>query len=295
MAEQGLSGGVSVVVPAYNEEHTVKKALEKILAVLGELKEPNEVIVVDDGSSDETVGQISTLLPRVKLLRHETNRGYGASLKTAIRQARYPIVVITDADGTYPFEKLPCLLGSLANADMVVGARTGEKVAIPLVRKPAKWVLSVLANRLSGVAIPDLNSGFRVFLKEVITYYFHILPNRFSFTTTMTLAMLADGYRVRYVPIDYRKREGQSKIKPVDAIGFLILILRTVTYFNPLRIFAPIFLMLLLLAIGKSAYDIFWLKNITDTTTLIWLMSLQVLLIGLVADLVVKRDRGGSS
>jgi len=228
-------------------------------------------------------------------LRHERNRGYGASLKTAIRQARFPILVITDADGTYPFEDLPRLLDCLADADMVVGARTGEKVAIPLVRRPAKWLLSVLANRLSGVVIPDLNSGFRIFRKEGVTHYFHILPNRFSFTTTLTLAMLADGYRVRYVPIDYHKREGQSKIKPFDAIGFFILILRTISYFNPLRIFAPIFLMLLLLAIGKSAYDIFWLGNITDTTTLLWLMSLQVLLIGLVADLVVKRDRGRSA
>jgi len=295
MAEQSFSGGVSVVVPAYNEEHSIKNVLEKILAVLEEEKRPNEVIVVDDGSCDETVGQISKLLPRVQLLRHEKNRGYGASLKTAIRQTRYPVVVMTDADGTYPFEELPRLLDCLADADMVVGARTGGKVAIPFVRRPAKWLLSVLANRLSGVTIPDLNSGFRVFLKEVITHYFHILPNRFSFTTTLTLAMLADGYRVRYVPIDYHKREGQSKIKPFDAIGFFILILRTITYFNPLRIFAPIFLLLLLLAIGKSAYDIFWLGNITDTSTLLWLMSLQVLLIGLVADLVVKRDRGGAA
>jgi len=180
-------------------------------------------------------------------------------------------------------------MDAMSEADMVVGARTGSKVHIPLIRRPAKWVLNKLANYLSNANIPDLNSGLRVFRKEIAERYFHILPDRFSFTTTITLAMFADGYRVKYQSIDYHKREGASKIKPSDAIGFFILILRTITYFNPLRTFVPVFLILFSLASAKLGYDVFVLKNLTDLTTLLFLSSLQVILIGIVADLIVRR------
>lgn len=293
MAGRKQGAGISVVVPVYNEEKAVRAETEHILTILRKMECPSELIVVDDGSTDATAEQLSGLKGRIIVLRHETNRGYGAALKTGIQQARYPKIAITDADGTYPFEELPRLLAHTDEADMVVGARTGGHVHVPLIRRPAKWLLNKLANYLSGTKIPDLNSGFRVFRKDIAQQYFHILPHRFSFTSTITLAMIADGYRVRYESIDYHKREGSSKIKPSDAIGFFILILRTITYFNPLRTFVPIFIALLALAVGKLIYDVFWEHNITDTTTLLWLMSLQVLLIGVVADLIVKRGQHG--
>lgn len=288
-AKRKRETGVSVVVPVYNEERAVRAEVERILAVLNGLDCPSELIVVDDGSVDATADQLADMGKQVVVLRHEVNRGYGAALKTGIRQAQYPIVAITDADGTYPFEELPRLLQRMEGVAMVVGARTGAKVHIPLVRRPAKWVLNRLANYLSDTAIPDLNSGFRLFRKEIAQQYFHILPNRFSFTSTITLAMIADGYSVRYESIDYHKREGSSKIKPSDAVGFFILILRTVTYFNPLRTFVPLFLLFFSVAVVKLSYDIFVLDNITDTSTLLFISSLQIILIGIVADLVVRR------
>lgn len=288
--------GVSVVVPVYNEEGAVCAEIEHILAVLAGLDCPSEVIAVDDGSSDDTAAKLAGLGDRVILLRHEANRGYGAALKTGIRHARHPLIVITDADGTYPFGELSRLLAQMeAGAAMVVGARTGTQVHIPLLRRPAKWFLNKLANYLSDTRIPDLNSGFRVFRKEIAQQYFHILPNRFSFTSTITLAMIADGYTVYYESIDYHKREGDSKIKPRDAVGFFILILRTVTYFNPLRTFVPLFLLFFTMAMGKLAYDVFYLENITDTSTLLFVSSLQIILIGIVADLIVRRGSRNES
>jgi glycosyltransferase involved in cell wall biosynthesis len=249
---------------------------------------------VDDGSTDDSVHQLETLQKRLKLVSHNVNRGYGAALKTGIHKACYPLVAIMDADGEMPVEDLPRLIAGMETADMVVGARTGAQVHVPLIRRPAKWLLNLLANYLSDTDIPDINSGFRVFRKDIAQRYFHILPNRFSFTTTITLAMIADGFTVYFESINCKKRvAGQSKIRPSDAVGFLILILRTVTYFNPLRTFVPLFLVLLSLASISLGYDVFWQHNIADTTTLLWFMSLQVLLIGVVADLIVRRDRHG--
>jgi len=280
---------LSIVVPVYNEVNAVLPEIRNILKVMQGLDCPCELIVVDDGSQDGTADLLRQAEEPFQLVASEANCGYGASLKKGIRQAKYPIVAITDADGTYPNEEIPVLLELMRDADMVVGARTGDKVHIPLIRRPAKWVLNKLANYLSNADIPDLNSGLRLFRKGIAERYFHILPSRFSFTTTITLAMFADGYRVRYHTIDYHKREGSSKIKPSDAIGFFILILRTITYFSPLRTFVPLFLVLALVGSVKLIYDVFVLQNITDTTTFIMMSALQVILIGVVADLIVRR------
>ena len=283
------AAGLSMVLPVFNEIAAVIPEIRRILQVLKKLDCPSELIVVDDGSTDGTTGLLMEAGEDFRLICSEDNRGYGASLKRGIRQAKYSLVGTTDADGTYPSEDIPKLLEAMSDADMVVGARTGAKVYIPLIRRPAKWLLNKLANYLSNTDIPDLNSGLRIFRKEIAQHYFHILPDRFSFSTTITLTMLADGYRVKYVSINYGKREGTSKIRPSDAMGFFVLILRTITYFNPLRTFVPVFVFLFTLSAIKLLYDIFWLNNITDTTTLLFLMSLQVILIGVVADLIVKR------
>lgn len=291
MADQEICEGLSMVVPVYNEVRSVKLVLEQLLEVLDRLNRPVELIVVDDGSTDGTAEILDAFSGRIRVFRHLVNRGYGAAIKTGIGHSSYPLVAITDADGTYPNEELPRLLAGIEANDMVVGARTGGKVHVSLIRRPPKWLLNRIANYLVDMKIPDLNSGFRVFRKKVAEHYFHILPNGFSFTTTITLAMISDGYQVHYKPIDYYKREGRSKIKPVDALNFLVFIVRTITYFNPLRVFLPICLALFGLGMARFCYDIFWLHNLTDSTTLLFLFALQVGLIGIVADLIVKRSR----
>lgn len=282
--------GLSMVVPVYNEENSVEQVLEKLLDVLNRLNRPTDLIVVDDGSTDGTSEVLKRLGDQIRVIRHTVNRGYGAALKTGIHNAAHSLIAITDADGTYPNEDLPLLLADMDTHDMVVGARIGEKVHVPLIRRPAKWVLNKLANYLVETNIPDLNSGFRVFKKEIVEKYLHILPNRFSFTTTITLAMISDDYRVHYRPIQYHKRQGKSKIKPGDALGFLMLIIRTITYFNPLKFFLPFSMALFGLGMVRICYDIFWLHNLTDSTTLLFLFALQIGLIGIVADLIVKRS-----
>lgn len=282
--------GISIIVPVFNEEGVVRDEAERILNVMQKLDGPSELIIVDDGSTDGSAQRLDELRERLQLVSHTVNCGYGAALKTGIQRARYPLVAIVDADGEMPVEDLPKLVAGMATADMVVGARTGSQVHVPMVRRPAKRFLTYLANYMSDTPIPDLNSGFRVFRKKIAQRYFHILPNRFSFTTTITLAMLADGYTVSFESINCYKREGgKSKIRATDAVSFFILILRTTTYFNPLRIFAPITLTLLIMAGISLCFDVFWEHNIADLTTLLWVISLQVLMIGVVADLIVKR------
>jgi len=281
--------GISIVVPVFNEVSCVTNVINNLLNVLETIAIPNELIIVDDGSTDGTEDCLEEISNRITMITHSQNRGYGAALKTGIRHASYPIIAITDADETYPNEELPNLLNWLKKYDMVVGSRTGEQAQISLVKYSAKWLLTKLANYLLEDKIDDINSGFRIFRKKTADKFMHILPNRFSFTTTITLAMISDGYRIKYVPINYFKRSGKSKIKPIDAMGFLILIIRMITYFNPLRFFLPLALFLFCLGLTRLCYDLFWLRNLTDSTTLLFLFSLQVSLIGIVADLVVKR------
>jgi glycosyltransferase involved in cell wall biosynthesis len=284
------SAGVTVVVPAYNEESGIPPVLEQIQAIMDTSTIPYELLVVDDGSTDGTAGAVTAL--GVKIIRHPENRGYGASLKTGIRHAQYGLIVITDADGTYPNERIPDLVAEIEFYDMVVGARTGNQVKIPLARRPAKWVLNQLANWMAGARIPDLNSGLRVFRKEVAQQFTRILPDGFSFTSTITLAMLERGYRVKYMPIDYHKRAGRSKIRPIyDTLNILQLILRTTMYFAPLKIFLPIAIMLAILGAGIMIYSSIVLDRLMDVTVVVTLLAaLQIAMAGLLADLVDKRS-----
>ena len=185
-----MTTAVSIVIPAYNEEKGIGPVLTRLLAVMDGSGLTYEVVVVNDGSRDDTAGvtgRVAAEHERLTLLQHRHNRGYGAALKTGIRHARYDLICITDADGTYPNERIPELVAQLAGQeyDMVVGARTGENVAIPLVRRPAKWAIGRLANYVAGEKIPDLNSGLRVFRREIALRMFGLLPNAFSFTCSM--------------------------------------------------------------------------------------------------------------
>lgn len=289
--------GVTVVVPAYDEEGGIEGVVGRLLGL--DLGRPTELLVVNDGSRDRT-GQVLERLaeqhPHLTVIEHPVNRGYGAALKTGIRAARHPVIVITDADGTYPEDRVVDLLRRVdEGADMAVGARTGKDVNIPWERRPAKAVLRWIASYLAGSPIPDLNSGLRAIRRDLVLRYESILPEGFSFTTTITLSSLTNHHRVDYVSIDYARRSGASKIRPLrDTLGFLALIVRTVVYFNPLKVFLPLAGILLVTFIGSLVYDLFFdtfAPNLGDKTVLLFVALVQTLTLGLVADLIDKKSR----
>ncbi len=256
---------------------------------------------MDDGSKDDTTEKAKKAGARV--LRHVKNRGYGAALKTGIKAAKNEILVITDADGTYPSTMIPVLLEKIDNADMVVGSRTGKNVHIPLIRRPAKWILRKLAAYITGENIPDLNSGLRCFRKKAIMQYLPILSDKFSFTTTSTVAMLSDNFRVIYTPIDYLPRVGKSKIVPWDFVNFMTLVVRLSMLFNPLRIFLPVASLFIIMGlfkfsldivfaaqrIGEFSWEILKTRTISTTTLILLLSGLQILLIGMVSDGLIRK------
>jgi glycosyltransferase involved in cell wall biosynthesis len=285
--------GYSIIIPAYNEEGIIGNFLCELVKILDQTDGDYEIIVINDCSTDKTRdGAIASQVP-ITLLDHACNKGYGAAIKTGIKVAKYETIVITDADSTYPNESIPGLVSVAENEDldMVVGARVGKNVNIPLIRKPAKWVITKLANYLSGTRIPDLNSGLRVMRKSIVNKFANILPNGFSFTTTITLAMLTNNHSVKYIPIDYFKRKGKSKIRPIiDTLNFIQLIIRTVLYFNPLKVFVPLSILLVLFAFFVLIMSWFLLGSVLDTTFgVIFMTAVMVLAIGMLADLVDKR------
>jgi glycosyltransferase involved in cell wall biosynthesis len=272
---------VTVVIPAFNEGPHVAANVRAVDEQLKKSGWEHEVIVVDDGSTDDTAEQAAKAGARV--LRHPSNLGYGAALKRGVSHARHGWILITDADGTYPASSIPGLLEKADRFEMVVGARTGSIVNIPLVRQPAKWFLTKLASYLSKCRIPDLNSGMRLMRKDLVERYRHLLPDGFSFTTTITMACACNGHTFEFVPIDYLQRSGESKIRPRHAFDFLILILRTVVLFNPLRFFLPLGAGLAALGLLKFVYDCF-LDNLSESAVLCLLGALIVWSVGLLAD-----------
>ena len=284
----------AIVIPCYNEVDAIADTIDHIIGTVAE--EDFELIVVDDGSTDgtaEALLRLSQVHPRLRVLRHDRNQGYGAALKTGIRRSSAPLIVITDADGTYPNERIDELVEEAADADMVVGARIGDDVEYSWIRRIPKFFLARYAVWISRSPIPDMNSGLRVMRREVLERFFNILPDGFSFTTTITVAMLTNRYDVRYVPISYQRRVGRSKIQPVrDTVRFFQLILRTGTYFAPLRVFFPIACMLGMAFLVSLGYDVFWLGNLTDKTVLLLLFCLNTGMFALLADMLHKRTPG---
>ncbi len=287
-----MAEAVTIIIPAHNEEKGIGPVLDGISSAMDAGGLEYEIIVVNDGSTDGT-SRAAGGRERVSVVDVAVNRGYGASIKHGLKSARHDLIAITDADGTYPPEALPGLVLAMDNHDMVVGARTGANVAIPLIRRPAKWFLTVLANYLASATIPDLNSGLRVMRKSAIMRFLNILPQGFSFTTTITLAMLSNNYRVLFSPIDYHSRTGKSKIRPIaDTLNFLSIIIRTVMYFNPLKIFLPISATLVMVGIAVLLYSGFVVGRVMDVTVGILIsLGIQVAVMGLLADLIDKRSR----
>ncbi len=225
---------ISIIIPVYNEAAVIGSVLQD----LREWCDRAEIIVIDDASTDGS-GEIAERAG-VRVIRHRINKGQGAALKTGIRAAGGEVVVMMDADGEHRAAQIQDLLDAWSDNDMVVGARSKGSHA-PLVRRMLKWPLYRLADYLAGTKIPDLNSGFRAVRKSVASRFLHILPNGFSFSTTLTLALFKEGYNTAYVPITTRPRVGsKSTVSPVrDGINMLMLIIRIIALFDPIKVFLP--------------------------------------------------------
>jgi len=287
---------LSVAIPCFNEEAGVGVTVRRVVDGLARSGLDGwEVVVVDDGSTDGTAhaaDELAAGLPGVRVVRHSVNLGYGAALKTALRRSRAELVAITDADGSYPDEKLGELAAAIGDADMVVGARSGREAHYPWSRRVPKAFLRRWVSWLAGRRIPDLNSGFRVFRREAALRFLALLPDGFSFTTTLTLAMLRSGHEVLWMPIETAPRRGRSKIRPVrDTLAFVHLILRTGIYFAPLRMLTPVLLLLWAAFAASLAYDVLALRNLTDKSLILFMFATHTFLFALLADMIDRRSR----
>jgi len=284
----------SVVVPCYNEVGSIEATIRALIDVIG--PEGSEIIIVDDGSTDGTRELLDEMVRSVdsnhlRVIYHGSNHGYGASISTGVRRARSELIVIIDADGTYPCERITDLVEMAESVDMVVGSRTEGKNPQPLLRRFTKNVLRAHCSWLVGEHIPDLNSGLRVFRKSIFDRFFKILPSGFSLTTTLTVAMMRNRYSVVFVPITYAERVGRSKIRPIrDTLGFIQLILRTGMYFAPLRVLFPLVTVLSLAFVVSLGYDVFVLRDLTEKTLLLLLFAMNTILFALLADMIDKRS-----
>jgi glycosyltransferase involved in cell wall biosynthesis len=276
---------VTIVIPAFNEVEGVGLTIDRVRRTLAKTPHSFDIVVVDDGSTDGTGDAAKYHGARVTRLRR--NRGYGAALKAGILSCQSEYVAITDADGTYPAEAIPVLLAGMEHADMVVGARSARDPSIPRVRRPAKLFLAILSSYLAGQWIPDLNSGLRITRRSLLLEFLHLLPSGFSFTTTITLALMCTGHSVSYEPIVCGQRVGSSKLRAKDFTAFVMLVLRTVVLFNPLKVFLPLGGLLVVIGSVKLIYDIL-LWNLSETAVMAFLSAIIVWSVGLLADMISR-------
>jgi polyisoprenyl-phosphate glycosyltransferase len=290
---------VSIILPCYNEQDHVTAEVVRICAAMDSSGYTYELLAFDDASTDETLARLheaASQFPSLQIVAFHRNGGSGTVRRIGTQRARGEIVVWTDADMTYPNERIPELVQMLekdSNLDQVVGARTSEQGTHKLLRVPAKWFIRKLAERLTNSQIPDLNSGLRAFRREVALPYLRLLPPGFSCVTTITLAFLSNQHEVRYVPIGYAKRAGTSKFRFVsDAYRYILQVLRMVMYFNPLKVLMPLALFLLGLGFAKGVYDmVVHPVHFASDTILIFVSGLIIATLALLADLIV-RSRG---
>jgi polyisoprenyl-phosphate glycosyltransferase len=290
---------VTIVLPCHNEEGHAVTEVERICRAMDASGYTYELVAYDDASTDGTLARLQAVapeFPNLRIVHFRRNGGSGTVRRIGTQGARGEIVVWTDADMTYPNERIPEFVQMLEKDDMldqVVGARTTEEGTHKLLRVPAKWFIRKVAEILTNSYIPDLNSGLRAFRRQVSLPYLRLLPPGFSCVTTITIAFLSNQHDVRYVPIDYAKRAGTSKFKFVrDAYRYILQVLRMVMYFNPLKVLMPLALFLLALGFAKGIYDQFAHPlHFAANTILIFVSGLIIATLALLADLIV-RSRG---
>ena len=283
--------GISFVIPALNEGESTITVIRELIAYLQATDFPWEIVLVNDGSdeSNRLICERAAMAKGVRLLHHDLPRGYGAAIKSGIHAAQYSWIAITDADGSYPVASFAELLARRDHAEMVIGSRNGKIRAIPWLRRPAKWLINRFASYIVRKKIPDVNSGMRIFRREWAEKYERLLPEGFSLTTTLTIALIHDRVPVDFVPINYLKRRGRSKIRPLsDFSNFIMTILRLSMLFDPLRVIMPFFFASSFFMLLSLARDIYY-RNLADTTLFLFLFSMIILMLGLLADLINRK------
>jgi glycosyltransferase involved in cell wall biosynthesis len=269
---------VSIVIPAFNEGPAVADVVSALKAVATW----HEIIVVDDGSRDDTA--VRAKAAGACVIRHPYNKGNGAAVKSGIRSATGEFVLIMDGDGQHRPEDAQRMVSRLGEYDLVIGSRSTSTQATQA-RRFGNSALNRLASYLTGRSIPDLTSGFRAARREQLREFLHLLPNGFSTPTTTTLAFIKAGYNVGFEPVEARPRVGTSKIRLAhDGSRFLLIILKIVTLFSPLRVFLPISLLCFALGVGYALYTIYWEMHVTNSSVLLIMLAVIVFLVGLVSE-----------
>jgi glycosyltransferase involved in cell wall biosynthesis len=275
--QAGNNPRVSIVIPAYNEEAVIGQVLDALQA-----HHPYEIIVVDDCSTDNTIAIARS--HGAIVVRHPYNLGNGAAVKSGIRAATGDIIVLMDADGQHPPADIPRLVSYIGDYDMVVGARAAASESA-LYRDVANRVFNTYASYIVGYPIPDLTSGFRALKAPLIRRFLYLLPNGYSYPSTITIAMFRSGFRVRYEPIISPARVGVSKVKPLkDGLRFLLTITRLGTMFVPLKIFIPVSMAFLTVGIGYGAWLLIFRSRFSNMAVLLIMIGVVVFLFGLIAE-----------
>jgi glycosyltransferase involved in cell wall biosynthesis len=268
---------ISVVIPAYNEE----KAISNVIADLKKIPIVSEIIVIDDGSEDLT--RQKAIESGVKVISHRKNIGYGASLKNGIINSTNNIVAFFDGDGQHNPDDLLSLSRHIRDYDMISGVRQKGSHS-PLWRQPGKILINILANYLAGHKIPDLNCGLRLVKKDLILPYLKLFPEKFSFSTTSMVFFLKDGFKVKFVPIKARKRIGESSLRVIHGFDTIILVLRMITLFEPLKIFLPTSISIFGLGFLTAVYDFTVNGRIGAASLFLCITSVLLFFFGLISD-----------
>lgn len=285
-----MTAHATILLPAYNESACIRRVVEEVRREGLRLATPPEILVVDDGSTDATASIARDCGARV--VRHAVRRGAGAALKTGILEARGERILLMDADGSYPPAAIPGLLSALDDCRQAIGSRTSEAGSVAWLRASVKFLLRKLGEFLVRHPIPDLNTGMRAFARRDALAFFHLLPDGHSCVSTLTLCFIAMGLPVRFLPVDYSPRVGSSKFRVVfDTFRFLVQILRSVTYFAPLRVFLGASALLFLSGVAKSAFDISRTGGLEESDILLFTFSVATGMLGLLADMVARQSR----
>ncbi|MGM0540160.1 MAG: glycosyltransferase family 2 protein [Thermodesulfobacteriota bacterium] len=278
---------ISVIIPTYREEEGIARVVSSVRQVLDTAQKSYELLVVDDGSDDNTAGEAQRAGARV--ISHPYNIGNGAAVKTGIRKAKGKILVMMDGDGQHSPEDIPRLLEHLDNYDMAVGARSNDSQTSTH-RNLANRIYNVFATYICKREIEDLTSGFRAMRAEMAHRFVSMLPNSFSYPTTITLAVVRGGYSLVYVPITTKMRAGQSKIKLfTDGSRFLLIIVKIATLFSPMRIFLPVSGCMFLLGLGWGLFKIFFMgARYGPTSAMLMTVAVVVFMVGLVSEQIAQ-------
>lgn len=280
-----MKEAVSVIIPALNEQEAITQTIENIKKTLRHDRREFEIIVVNDGSCDNTGHYARSCGARV--IDHPMTGGYGQSLKDGIKHSVYPLIAITDADGTYPIDKLPDLLKEMDQFDMVIGARTGSAYRGTFLKYPARKVFLWLCEFATGQHIPDINSGLRIFRKEDVMPYFDTLCRGFSFTTTITLAYMLNGKYLKYIPIEYYKRIGASKVRYFrDTLQTAQIIIQAILYYNPIKLFLLLSAAAIILTVAGIIAAFFFGLTYLLIATIGFMSALVLFGLGLIAELI---------